>query len=67
MWIWIIIIACVIGAIIGLAGSDGRNKAGDAAGGAFAGGCMAAGCLLRIAFMALIIIGILWLFGVLFG
>ena len=29
------------------------------------GGCLAASCLMRLAIAALIIIGILWLFGVL--
>lgn len=67
MWIWIIVIACVIGAIFGFANSDGDNAAGDAAGGALAGGCMAAGCLGRIAIAALGIIVILWLFNLLFG
>ncbi|GEM_PF-867549 len=66
MWIWVIIIACVIGGLIGYITSDGKNAGSDAAGGAFAGGCMAAGCLLRIAFIALGIMFILWLFGFLF-
>ena len=65
MWIWIIIGACVIGAIIGFLGSNGNAE--DAAGGAMAGGCMAAGCIVRIAIAALIIIGVLWLFGLLFS
>ena len=39
----------------------------DAVDGAMAGGCLAASCLMRLAIAALIIIGILWLFGVLFG
>ena len=43
MWIWIIIGACAIGAIIGFLSSD-------AAGGALAGGCIAIGCLGRLAF-----------------
>lgn len=64
MWIWIIIIAVVIGAIIGFAQSGEKE---DAVGGAMAGGCLAASCLARIAITAIIIIGILWLFGVLFS
>ena len=67
MWIWIIIGACVIGAIFGFLGSDGDSRGADAAGGAFAGGCMAAGCLARIAIASIVILGVLWLFGVLFG
>jgi hypothetical protein len=66
MWIWIIIVACVIGAIVGILGSNGDDKATDAASGAMAGGCLAAGCLARIAIAAIIILGVLWLFGVLF-
>lgn len=64
MWIWIIIIAVIIGAIIGFAQSGEKEDAVD---GAMAGGCLAASCLMRLAIAALIIIGILWLFGVLFG
>lgn len=64
MWFWIIVIAVVIGAIIGFA-QDGKGE--DAAAGAFTGGCMAAGCLVRLAMAALGILVVLWLFGVLFG
>lgn len=67
MWIWIIIIACVIGAIYGLLSSDGSNSGGDALGGAMAGGCMAVGCLSRLAITALGILFILWLFSAIFG
>lgn len=42
MWIWIIIIAVLIGAIIGFA-QNGEKE--DAMGGAMAGGCLAASCL----------------------
>lgn len=65
MWIWIIIGACAIGAIIGFLNSDGDSS--DAAGGALAGGCIAIGCLGRLAFAGIIIIGILWLCQVIFG
>lgn len=66
MWIWVIVIACIIGGLIGFIGSDGQNAGSDAAGGELAGGCMAAGCLVRIAIAALSILFILWLFGKLF-
>lgn len=59
-------VACVIGAIIGFFNSNGEDSGSDAAQGALAGGCMAASCLARLAIMALIIIGILWLFSVIF-
>ena len=62
MWFWIIVIAVVIGAIIGSLDSEG-----GAAEGAMAGGCLAAGCIGRIAMAALGILLVLWLFSVLFG
>lgn len=65
MWFWIIVIAVVIGGIMGYVNSDGDSS--EAAGGAIAGGCMAAGCIGRIALAVLGIFIILWLFGVLFG
>ncbi len=65
MWIWVIVIAVIIGAIWGYFASDGEG--GGAAEGAMAGGCMAANCLFRIAIAAIGIIAVLWLFGVLFG
>lgn len=64
MWIWIIVIAVIIGAVWGFL-SEGKSE--DAVGGAMAGGCMAVGCLLRLALAALGIILILWLFGAIFG
>lgn len=64
MWIWIIIIAVIIGAIIGFA-QNGEKE--DAMGGAMAGGCLAASCLGRLAIAAISIIVILWLFGLIFG
>lgn len=44
MWIWIIIIAVILGAIIGFAQSGEKE---DAVGGAMAGGCLAVSCLGR--------------------
>lgn len=67
MWFWIIVIACIIGAIIGFFGSDGDNAGEGAAGGCLTGGCMAASCLGRLALTALSILLVLWLFGVIFG
>jgi hypothetical protein len=65
MWLYVIVIAVIIGAVIGYFGGDGNTD--DAFEGAMAGGCMAGSCLLRIAIAALGIIFIIWLFGVLFG
>lgn len=64
MWIWVIIIAIIVGAIFGYM-SSGEGE--DAINGALAGGCLAAGCLWRIALAAIVILGILWLAGLLFG
>lgn len=65
MWIWIIIIAVIIGGLIGFFGSDGDGS--EAASGAMAGGCLAASCLGRLAIAALGILFVLWLFGTIFG
>lgn len=59
-------IACVIGALIGMANSDG-DAAEGAAGGAFTGGCLAVGCLARLAIAALSIFLVIWLFELIFG
>ncbi len=68
MWIWVIVIAVVIGGIIGLFSSRGGESAGEnARNGAMAGGCMAAGCLWRIFLVGISIVIILWLFKILFG
>jgi len=64
MWFWIIVIAIVIGGIIGFLNSGDSE---EAVSGAMAGGCMAAGCIMRIAVAAISILIVLWLFGVLFG
>lgn len=64
MWIWIIIIAVAISGLFGYLNSENGE---DAAGGAMAGGCMAIGCLGRLAFAALSIIIVLWLFKAIFG
>lgn len=65
MWIWIIVIAVVIGGIWGYLSSNGDAE--DAFGGAAAGGCMAAGCLFRLLIAGLGIFLIVWLFGAVFG
>lgn len=64
MWIWVIVIAVIIGAILGAANS---NDGDGAMAGALGGGCMAVSCLGRLALYGLIIIGILWLCSLLFG
>lgn len=63
MWIWVIIIFVIIGAVMGFAQS---GKGEDAFGGAMTGGRLAVGCLGRLAIAALGILFILWLFSVMF-
>ena len=67
MWLTILIIAIVIGAIIGfLTSKDGERGIG-ALSGAFTSGMGCGYVLLQILIGGAIIIGILWLFGNLFG
>lgn len=65
MWIWVVVIAVIIGAGVGFFGGDGKSE--DALEGAMAGGCMAGHCLFRVAIAAISIIVVIWLFGMLFG
>ena len=62
MWIVIILVFVVIGAIWGASSNDA-----DPGTGAMMGGCLAVGCLWRIFVAGIIILGTLWLFGALFG
>lgn len=59
MWIWIIIIAGVIGAIIAFCNSGRIN---DALEGALTGGCFAGSCLFQILISAIGIFITIWLF-----
>lgn len=63
MWLVILIIAIVIGAIWGAASDDGPG----AAGGALMGGIGCGYILLRIFLAGLGILFIIWIFGLLFG
>lgn len=63
MWITILIIAIIIGAILGASTSE----KGEAGTGAVAGGMGCGYVLLRIFLVGLGIMGIIWLFGALFG
>lgn len=65
MWIWIIIIAVIIGAVIGFLGSNGDSE--EAVQGGLAGGCMAANCLFRIFLIGVSLLIIISLFNWLFG
>ncbi len=62
MWLVIILVFVVIGAIWGASSTDG-----DASSGAMMGGCLAAGCLARLFMAGAVILVTLWLFGAIFG
>ncbi len=64
MWLTIIVVAVIIGAILGASGSN--SKGSDALAGAFAGFIMAASFLVRLAIFGLMIFGGLWLFAQIF-
>jgi hypothetical protein len=64
MWIWILIIFAVGGAIIGALSDD---KEGGALGGCLAGLFTGGSCLVQILIAGLSIFIVLWLFGALFG
>lgn len=65
MWIWILIIAVIIGGIWGWLNGDGSGD--DSLSGAMAGGCLAGNCLFRLLLAGLTILFILWLFNLMFG
>ncbi|MCR4921597.1 MAG: hypothetical protein K5945_07840 [Bacteroidaceae bacterium] len=62
MWLLIILVFVVVGAIWGASQSDC-----DAGSGAMMGGCLAVGCLTRLFMAGIVILGTLWLFGAIFG
>jgi hypothetical protein len=63
MWIWVLIIFAIVGAILGALSDDKDGAAGGCLAGLFAGG----GCLVQILIGGLSILFVIWLFGVLFG
>ena len=63
MWIWILVIFAVVGAILGAVANGKEGAVGGCLAGLFTGGS----CLLRILIVGLSILLIIWLFGVLFG
>ena len=63
MWIWILIIFAVGGAILGALSDDKDGAMGGCLAGLFTGG----GCLVEILIAGLSIFFIIWLFGALFG
>lgn len=67
MWIVILIIAIIIGAVIGALSSNNGEKGEGAIGGAIVGGMGCGYILLQIFLWGLGILFMLWLFGALFG
>ncbi len=67
MWLTILVIAVIIGAVIGFLGSEDGEKGAGAVGGAITGGMGCGYILLQIFLAGLGILFIIWLFGALFG
>lgn len=67
MWFVILIVAIIIGAIIGGLSSDKGETGAGAMTGAIAGGLGCGYVLLQIFLWGLGICAVIWLFGVLFG
>ena len=67
MWLTILIIAIIIGAVIGFLGSNDGERGSGALGGAIAGGIGCGHVLLQIFIFGIIILAFIWLFGALFG
>lgn len=67
MWLTILIIAIIIGAVIGFFNSEDGERGSGALGGAIAGGVGCGHVLFQIFLAGLGILFIIWLFGVLFG
>lgn len=63
MWIWILIIFAVGGAILGAMSGEKDGALGGCLTGLFAGGS----CLVRIFIWGISILILFWLFGALFG
>ena len=67
MWLTILIIVILIGAIIGSFSSREGERGSGAVGGAIAGGMGCGYILFQIFLAGLGILGVIWLFGALFG
>lgn len=65
MWIWVLVIFAVGGAILGFLSSDGEGD--GALGGCLAGLFTGGSCLVQIFISGLILFFTIWLFGFLFG
>lgn len=67
MWVWIIIIVVVIGAIWGALSSSDDDRGSGAFAGALGAGAGCAAILFQIFLTGVSIVFVLWLFGNLFG
>lgn len=67
MWLTILIIAIIVGAIWGFLSSDDGERGAGAIGGALAGGIGCGHVLFQIFIFGLVIFVFIWLFGALFG
>jgi hypothetical protein len=63
MWVWILVIFAVVGAIIGAAANGKEGAVGGCLAGLFTG----SSCLVKIIIAGLSILLVIWLFGVLLG
>ncbi len=67
MWLTILIIAIIVGAIWGFLSSDDGERGAGAIGGALVGGIGCGHVLFQILIFGFIIFVFIWLFGALFG
>lgn len=67
MWFTVLIIAIIVGAILGFLGSNDGERGEGALEGACVGGIGCAHILFRILIFGLIVFAFIWLFGALFG
>lgn len=67
MWLTILIIAIIVGAIWGFLSSDDGERGAGAIGSALAGGIGCGHVLFQIFIFGLVIFVFIWLFGALFG
>lgn len=67
MWIWLIIIAAIIGGIIGILGSKDGKRGEAAVSGAVTGGMGCAYLLFQLFCWGIGVLLLIWLFSVIFG
>ena len=65
--ITIVLICVCVGAVIGFMGSGKGERAAGAVEGGAQMGCASMGCMLQIAVWLIPILGVIWLFSIIFG